>query len=331
MNGEFFKIFQDYQEISVRYDVKHRAVWCYYNPTHRHCYSQKMLLELRQCQQSIIDYFKTRNSDSESPIRYVVQCSKVPGIFNLGGDLELFSNLIKERDRQQLLDYATKCIDICYLYSVNMHLPITTITLVEGSALGGGFEAALSSNVLIATENAEMGFPEIRFNLFPGMGAYSFLARCCGMGVTERILSSGKIYSARDLYDKGIVHQLGKSGKGVESAEKYMRSHNYASNGHMALRQIRQRYNPLDYQELLNISELWVDSALQLRDKDLSLMARLAKAQSEKMTIQNGNAILRTRQDRRFLQNEMIFPMKDWSGNSIMVDRRKNQDRRVFH
>lgn len=331
MNSEFFNIFKKYECISTRYDAKHRAVWCYYNPSQRHCYSHKMLVELRQCQQSIIDYFKTKKSDKESPIRYVVQCSKVPGVFNMGGDLELFSKLILEKDREQLLDYALKCIDICYLYSMSLHLPITTITLVEGTALGGGFEAALSSNVVIATENAEMGFPEIRFNLFPGMGAYSFLSRSCGTGIAERMLSNGKIYSAKELYDLGIVHHMGKKGEGVESAEKFMRSHQQASNGHKALQEIKKRYNKLDYQELRDITELWVDSALRLKDKDLNLMARLAKAQFSKMAFQNEQAILRTKQDRRFQKNDVAFPLKDWGGKTIMSDRRKHQDRRIFH
>lgn len=331
MNKEFFDIFGSYEHITTRYDARHRAVWCYYNPSQRHCYSYKMLQELRQCQQSIINYFNTKISNTDYPIRYLIQCSKVPGVFNMGGDLELFSRLILSKDRKQLLDYATTCIDICYLYSMSLNLPITTITLVEGTALGGGFEAALSSNVVIATENAEMGFPEIRFNLFPGMGAYSFLSRSCGAGVAERMLSNGKIYSARELYDLGIVHHLGKSGEGVESAEKFMRSHQQASNGHMALQKIKNRYNNLNYQELLEITELWVDSALRLEDKDLKLMARLAKAQFSKMAYQNGRAMLRTKQDRRFSKNDIPFPIKDWAGKTIMADRRKKQDRRIFH
>jgi DSF synthase len=44
---------------------------------------------------------------------------------------------------------------------------MTTISLVQGDALGGGFEAALTSDVIIAEESAQMGLPEILFNLFP--------------------------------------------------------------------------------------------------------------------------------------------------------------------
>ncbi len=331
MNREFFKIFGEYQEISLRYDANHRAIWCYYNPTPRPCFSSKMLQELRQVQQSIIDFFNTDASSAESLIRYQILHSQVPGIFSLGGDLALFSKLIKERDRKLLHDYAMQCIDICYLNSVNMHLPLTTISLVEGIALGGGFESALSSNILIATENAEMGFPEIRFNLFPGMGAYSLLARVCGMGMAERIISSGETYSARELYGMGIVHHLGETGKGLESVENFMRQHEQAGNGHRALQRVRQRYHSMDYQELADITELWVDAALRLEDKDLRLIDRLVKAQSIKMSKQNGTAE-RTKQDRRFTSPEKnVFPLSDWSGVTIKSDRRKNPDRRLSH
>lgn len=49
--------------------------------------------------------------------------------------------------------------------------------MVQGDAFGGGLEFALSSNILVAEQGTRLGFPEILFNLFPGMGAYTFLYR----------------------------------------------------------------------------------------------------------------------------------------------------------
>lgn len=330
MNREFYKIFRNYSQITLRYDVQHRAIWCYYNPTPRPCFSPLMLKELRQWLQSIIDYYKTTESYANSPIRYLVVKSRIPGIFSMGGDLALFSKLIREKNREQLLNYAMQCIDVLYLYSVSLHLPITTICLVEGAALGGGFECALSGNILVATEDAEMGFPEIRFNLFPGMGAYSFLARTCGTGIAERIIAGGMTYKARRLHEMGIVHCLGEAGKGVETVEKFMRQHQKAANGYQALQQVRQCYNPISYEELCRITEIWVDSALQLKEENLQFMNRLVKAQSVKMDKKNGSAFLRTIQDRRFA-NESTFPFYDWSGRAILVERRQNKDRRLLN
>lgn len=331
MNTDFYRIFREYKEITLRYDVRYRAIWCYYNPAPRPCFSLSMLKELRQWLQSVIDYFDTQESQCESPIRYLVVQSKVPGVFSMGGDLALFSKLIREQNRPLLLDYAIKCIDVLYLYSVNLHLPLTTISLVEGAALGGGFECALSGNVLIATENAEMGFPEIRFNLFPGMGAYSFLARACGAGIAEKMIAGGLTYSARQLHEMGIVHYLGKPGNGLETVEKFMRQHQKAGNGYRALQQVKQCYNPLSYQELLEITEIWVDAALRLKDENLRFIDRLVKAQSVKMNKQDRKSFLRTIHDRRFERRETTFPLSDWTGKTILLDRRKNSDRRLFN
>jgi len=330
MTTDFYKIFSNYQEISVRYDMPNRAVWCYFNPAPRPCFSLTMLHELRQMQQSIINYFSTLSEPSQPLIRYQILSSQVPGIFNLGGDLALFSTWIREKDRQQLLDYATRCIDICYFNAINLNLPITTISLVEGTALGGGFESALSSNILVATENAEMGFPEIRFNLFPGMGAYSLLARTCGMTTAERLILSGAIYSAWELYDIGIINYLAEPDKGPESVIKYMQQHQRSGNGRRAMQLVRQRYHRIDYQELEDITEIWVDAALRLKDRDLRIIDRLVNAQSLKMTKQKKRSLLRTKQDRRFIQEEIVFPLKTWSGEEIVLDRRNNPDRRLL-
>lgn len=330
MNRDFFRIFREYKQITLRYDVQHRAIWCYYNPSPRPCFSLSMLQEIRQWLQSVIDYFGTEKSHADSPIRYLIVHSRVPGIFSMGGDLALFSKLIKEQNRQLLLEYAIQCIDVLYLYSVNLHLPLTTICLVEGAALGGGFECALSGNILIATENAEMGFPEIRFNLFPGMGAYSFIARTCGTRVAERMIADGTTYNARKLYEMGIVHRLCEAGKGVESVEKFMKQHQQLGNGYRALQQVRECYNPTNYQELLDITKIWVDAALRLSEENLRFIDRLVKAQSVKMTKQNGQSLLRTKQDRRIARGETTFPLSDWRGKTILVDRRKNPDRRLY-
>ena len=63
----------------------------------------------------------------------------------------------------------------------NFGLPIVTISLVRGNALGGGFEIALSGDVIIAERSAMMGFPEILFNCFPGMGAFQTLSSRVGL------------------------------------------------------------------------------------------------------------------------------------------------------
>ncbi len=97
--------------------------------------------------------------------------------------------------------YGRACIDnLLRVGNVVATQPLTTIALVQGDALGGGFECALSASVLVAEESARLGFPEILFNLFPGMGAYSLLSRKVGRRITERMINGGDIYSGPRCY-----------------------------------------------------------------------------------------------------------------------------------
>ena len=106
---------------------------------------------------------------------------------------------------------------------------MTSIALVQGDALGGGFEAALSATVLIAEESSRMGFPEILFNLFPGMGAFSFLSRKIGRRAAEEMITSGTIYSARQLYDMGVIDVLTPDGTGEAAVHGFIRKRPSAS------------------------------------------------------------------------------------------------------
>jgi DSF synthase len=287
-----------------------------------------MLTELITMQQRIMDYFDQLGPDEEPMIHYLILLSKVPGIFSMGGDLKLFSKLIKERDREQLLDYGLKCIKVLYLNSVNMHLPVTTISLIEGQAFGGGFECALSSNIVIATRNSVMGFPEIKFNLFPGMGAYQFIARSCGTRVADKMLSTGETYSAEELHEMGVLQLLCDEGHGIECVEDFMKNHQKKAKVHQALQNVKSRIHPIKYEELERVVELWADTALGLEDKDLKFIDRIVKSQEIKMSEELAKSKKRTRHDRRFTDGTSQFPMTDSFGETIQSDRRKSPERR---
>jgi DSF synthase len=200
-------------------------------------------------------------------------------IFNYGGDLALFVLLIKSRDREALLHYAKLCVDCVYARIVNYNTPAITISLVQGDALGGGFETVLTSNVIIAEENARMGFPEILFNLFPGMGAYSLLTRRLGAKKAEEMILGGKIYEARELYEMGLIDVLVPNGEGEKAVYDFMYQQGRRFNGMRAMYECRRHTHPISYEELMAITEVWVDAALRLKDKDLKMMGRLVRSQ----------------------------------------------------
>lgn len=271
---------ETYQHLVPRYDQENGVVWCKMQPSEKPCFTPELLEEMRSLRASIEDQARCDQLNANtSGLRYQVLASNIPGTFSLGGDLSLFLEAIRSGNRERLFAYAKSCVDMVYSVATSYSLPLTTISLVQGEALGGGFEAALASNILIAERDTQMGLPEILFNLFPGMGAYTLLSRKLDPARAEKIILSGKIYSAEELYEMGVVDILAEPGEGEQAVYAYIRKQNQTYRGYQAVRRIRQQYQPINYQELLDITEQWVDAALQLQEKDLRTMARLAHSQ----------------------------------------------------
>ena len=325
LDKKFHTLFGNYQEISVRYDENSAAIFCYLNPQKYPCYTIEILKEIHHLQLAIVDYFQYYKMKPKTAIRYFVLASQTEGIFSYGGDLELFSQLILKQDRKGLHNYAKLCIDLIYLQAKSLNLPITTIALLEGTTLGGGFEAALACDVIIAEKDCKIGLPEIRYNLIPGVGAFSLLARKIGIKETEDMLISGNIYTAAELYKKDIVTVLAKEQEGKKALDNFIQKESKIFNGMQAIRNSRRIYNNLDYLELLDISKVWVEASLKLTPKDLSMMKQLAKAQNSKDMSKKA----RTKQDRRVSREILSFPFRDYSNNMIPNDRRSNPDRRA--
>jgi DSF synthase len=273
---------EHYRELDIRYDLEQRALWYYKRPSSQPCCTPELFAEMLHLHRTVEHYLRYDSENGKSDdLQYFIIASQVPGVFNLGGDLGLLLKLIRTNNREGLYNYAKACIDIVH---ISYHLPITTISLVQGDALGGGFEGALVSRVLIAERQAQMGFPEILFNFFPGVSAYSLLARRLDPARAERLILSGRTYSAEKLYEMGVVDVLAENGEGEEAVSAYIKKQNRANNTYQAIHKMRQIYQPLSYNELLEITKLWLDTALRLSERDLRIMERFAQSQ-EKLVV----------------------------------------------
>jgi len=269
-----------YQQLEAHFEPETGVFWAIMNPTPRPSFGAQLLLDLHEFINEIIQsQGQFVDAGQVRPINYAVLASKVPGVFNLGGDLSLFRNAILNHDRAQLVQYAEMCVDDLFPWNRNFDLPVTTISLVQGTALGGGFEAALASSIVIAEESCKMGFPEVLFNLFPGMGAYSFLQRKVGRRTTEELILSGNTYTARQLYDMGIVDVITSDGTGEAAVANYVRKHGRGSNGRRAFERVRRDFEAVTKEELLHITSVWVEAAMHLSERDLRMMDRLIRAQ----------------------------------------------------
>ena len=258
---------------SAYHDSSQNIEWMYMKDGDRGCFTPELMRVMKS-------HFDTISAQYERTIDYTVLASDVPGIFNLGGDLALFRRHIEQQDRATLLRYAKACVVGQHTMLSRFGRNITHIALVQGDALGGGFECALAADVVIAERGNNLGFPEILFNLFPGMGAYSILARKVGDALTQKLISSGRLYPAEELYEMGVIDILAESGEGPAAVLEYVRHENRAPNGMRAIRAARDIVNPITLDELMRVTEVWVDAALRLRPRDLRMMERLVKRQA---------------------------------------------------
>ncbi|CAG0948695.1 Cyclohexa-1,5-dienecarbonyl-CoA hydratase [Methylophilaceae bacterium] len=274
------------EQMRTRFDEERGVMWFFMRPEPRPCFTYGCMKSL-YFNQSYLEsnQGKFYLDNISRQVNYLVLASDVPGIYNLGGDLSVFADFIRGQKRDELLVYARLCVDNVWTF-YNMDAPITTISLVQGQAMGGGFEAALSAHVLIAERSAQMGLPEVLFNLFPGMGALSFLSRKVGIHVAEAMVRSGKIYSAVELHHMGVVDVLAEDGEGEKVLLEWVNKNSRSSNSFQAIRRAKQRVHPLTLQELYDITEIWVDAALRLDERNLKVMERLVRAQNSKVVMQ---------------------------------------------
>ena len=267
-------------QLKTYYDSKNKIGWFLMKGAPRPSFTLKLLDDINGYIDNVKQEMVATNGEKYD---YLVVGSDIEGVFNLGGDLELFRMYIETGNRQGLLDYAIKCIDILYQNMFHYDLDLTTISLIQGDALGGGFEAALSSNIIIAERGVKMGLPEVLFNLFPGMGAYSLLSRKIGFVAAEKMILSGTIYSAEQLYEMGVIDILAEQGEGELAVYRYIKNASRSRNTFKSMQKIKDICNQVSYKELADIATVWADSALQLTPRDLRMMEKLVRRQNNKL------------------------------------------------
>ena len=281
---------QEFTDLAARIVPEDRAFWCVLAPRGRPCFSRSLLRDLSLARDVIDALFMATPPAAPRPFEYLVLASRATGVYNLGGDLDLFASYIRTGDRVALRDYAHACImAIESSHSGHGH-GVVTIALVQGDALGGGMEAALSCDVMIAERQAKFGLPEILFNLFPGMGAYHFLSRRVGMVKAEEIILSGRLYTAAEMQALGVVDILVDEGKGEHAVREYIARRSGRVRVQSAIYEVRRRAIPVSLRELLDVADLWVDRALALTEQDLRRMTRIAAAQNRALAARFGTA-----------------------------------------
>lgn len=268
---------EDFDELEMHFDAGSRALWVYMRPKGMPCFTPSLLDNLNR--------LHARLAADSLPLGggrplYFIGGSRVPGTFNLGGDLALFVDCIRAGDARRLRVCAHACVDAVHSCATGFGAPIVTIGLLEGNALGGGLEAALSFHVVVAERGVKFGFPETLFGSFPGMGAYSLVSRRIGMRDAEKLIRGGRTFTAEDFFEMGLVDILAEKGGGADAVQRYLAENRDRHGLAHAHNRIKQRMSPLPLEELYDVTDIWVETAMGISPADLRRMERLLWAQN---------------------------------------------------
>jgi DSF synthase len=273
---------QNLRQIDVEYDAEMLTMYWWMRPTPRPCFNTDFLNEVEQFESRLQQHQGwMQYAGRECKVENAVFGSRIEGVFNLGGDLSMFIQAILRKDRRMLTHYGELCVENMYRRVTGFGADIVTYSLVQGKAFGGGFECALASEVIIAEKSATMSFPEVLFNMFPGMGALSLLGRKIGLRKAEDIIMSGQVFTAKQMYDLGVVDELADDGNGLSVTRAMIKARQRKRNTYRAMSAAKREFQPVSIAEMKSIVGVWVDAAMRLDTRDLRMMARLVRAQDK--------------------------------------------------
>ena len=156
--------------------------------------------------------------DTDSAHSLILRSALKSG-FSAGADLrELYRELSARPDKEhepalrEFIDRIHSVMD-----RLDM-LPLTTIGVINGVCFGGGFELALTCDILIAEKNARFAFPELRLGIIPGFGGIPRLKRETPNGVVRDLLLTGRSINAKKAQAVGLVSQMVPVGEGLRAA-----------------------------------------------------------------------------------------------------------------
>ncbi|EKS6937704.1 crotonase/enoyl-CoA hydratase family protein [Enterobacter roggenkampii] len=261
-----------FTQLSGYYEEERHTVWMMLRAQPRPCFNHALIEEIMNLSWLV--------RQSGFAVDFWVTGSLVPEMYNVGGDLQFFVECIQHGRREALRAYARACVDCVHAASRGFDTGAISLAMVEGSALGGGFEAALAHHFVLAQRDARLGFPEIAFNLFPGMGGYSLVARRSGMKLAEELIYKGESHTAEWYEQHGLVDLLFEPGQSYVSTRTFIDTLRPKLNGVRAMLRARTRVLQLPRSELMDITEDWVDAAFCLEPKDIAYMERLVMLQN---------------------------------------------------
>ena len=121
--------------------------------------------------------------------------------FVAGADIKQMSSMSSE-------EFSEYCNLAHNVFNTLQSLDIPVVAAINGYALGGGCELSCACDIRIASENAYLGFPEVKLGIFPCWGGTQRASRLIGMGKAKELIFSGEMISALEAYNIGLIEKV---------------------------------------------------------------------------------------------------------------------------
>ncbi|MEB1806977.1 MAG: enoyl-CoA hydratase [Bacillaceae bacterium] len=155
-----------------------------------------------------------------------------------------------------------------------------TIAMLNGITFGGGCELALTCDIRIAEEHAQIGLPEVKLGLFPGGGGTQRLPRLVGEAKAKELMFLGDPLTAQEAREIGLVNKVVATGEGMATAEKMARK--MARYSLEALSRIKKSVNEgmeLEFNKAIELEATYFASVFQTEDVKEGVQAFIEKRQ----------------------------------------------------
>ena len=221
-------------------------------PEAKNALGRQLLQEIQKALAGIAD---------DLSIRVVILHSLVPGVFCAGADLKERAGMTQEE--------ATAFVKkLRATFTALECLPMPTLAVIEGAALGGGLELALACDLRVVGGSAKLGLPETSLAIIPGAGGTQRLPRLIGRARAKELIFTARRFGAAEALHYGLADRITESGKALESALELARE--ILPNGPIALRAAKEAIDrglDLDRVGGLSIEEACYAKVIPTKDR----------------------------------------------------------------
>jgi len=155
-----------------------------------------------------------KSADNDKNTKVIIVTGSGEKAFVAGADISEFANYDSKKGKE----LAKKGQELLFDFVENLSTPV--IAAVNGFALGGGLELAMSCHFRVASDNAKMGLPEVSLGVIPGYGGTQRLPQLIGKGRAMELIMTAGMIDANTAKDYGLVNHITTQAELMSLAEK---------------------------------------------------------------------------------------------------------------